>query len=65
MSEFIRVRFKDTGTEQSVPRPTAVDKDAYTVLREDATDRNGRVLAPKFPAQDKSGQKAATTKKES
>lgn len=60
MPDFIRVRFKDTGTEQSIPKPTAVDTDAYKVLDEDATDRNGRVLAPKFPAKNKTGQKAAT-----
>lgn len=65
MSDFIRVRFADSKTEQSIPRPTAIDEDAYVVLDEPATDRNGRLLPPKFPAQNKSGQKAATTKKES
>lgn len=62
MSDWIRVRFKDTKTEQSIPRPVAIDEDAYTVLDEAATDRNGRPYAPKFPAKNKSGQKAATEK---
>lgn len=46
MPEFIRVRFKDTGTEQSIPRPTALDTEAYEVLDEDAVDQNLRVLPP-------------------
>lgn len=62
MPEFIRVRVKDTGTEQTIAKPTAVDPDVYEVLRESATDHNGRPLPPKFPAKNKSGQKAATEK---
>lgn len=62
MPEFIRVRFKDSKTEQTIPAPVAVDEDAYTVLDEDATDHNGRALPPKFPTKSKSGQKAATEK---
>ena len=46
MPEFIRVRFRDSGTEQSIPKPTAVDSDAYEVLDEDAVDHNLRVLPP-------------------
>ena len=46
MPEFIRVRFRDSGTEQSIPRPTAIDSDAYEVLDEDAVDRNLRVRPP-------------------
>lgn len=65
MPDFIRVRFKDSGTEQSIPTPTVVDKDAYTVLKEDAADRNGRPLAPKFPAKNTTGQKANTPKENS
>lgn len=49
MSEFIRVRFRDSGTEQSIPTPAAVDNDAYEVLEEDATDHNGRVFDPVIP----------------
>lgn len=59
MSDWIRVRFKDSGTEQSIPRPTALDSDAYEVLDEPAVDHNERVLAPNFPAKNKTGQKAA------
>lgn len=62
MTDFIRVRFKDSGTEQSIPRPVTLDNDAYTVLKEDGADRNGRPYAPKIPANTKSGQKAATEK---
>jgi hypothetical protein len=65
MPEFIRVRWNDSGTEQSIPEPTAIDEDAYTVLKEDAVDRNGRVLPSKFPVKNKSGQKAATEKEKS
>lgn len=65
MPDFIRVRFTDSGTEQSIPRPVALDEDAYTVLDEDAVDHNGRVLDPKFPTKSKSGQKAATEKENS
>lgn len=65
MSDFIRIRFKDSKTEQSVPRPTALDLEAYDVLDEDAVDLNGQPLAPKFPAPSKPGQKATTTEKES
>jgi hypothetical protein len=50
MPEFIRVRFKDSGTEQSIPRPPAIDEDAYDVLDGDATDKNGRVLPPVLQA---------------
>lgn len=65
MPEFIRVRFKDSGTEQTVPKPSAVDPKVVEVLDEPATDKNGRPLAPKFPAPTKTGQKAATpTEKE-
>ena len=46
MPEFIRVRFKDSGTEQSIPKPVAVDEDAYEVLDQAAVDHNLRVLPP-------------------
>jgi hypothetical protein len=62
MPEFIRVRVKDTGTEQTIAKPAAVDPAAYEVLKEAATDSNGRALPPKFPEKSKSGQKAATEK---
>lgn len=65
MPEFIRVRFKDSKTEQSIPRPVVVDEDAYEVLEEDAVDHNDRVLPPTFPTKSKSGQKAATEKENS
>lgn len=61
--EFIRVRFKDSGTEQSIAKPTAIDEDAYTVLDEDAVDYNGRLIEPQVKS--KTGQKAATTKEKS
>lgn len=48
MPEYIRVRFKDSKTEQSIARPSAIDTDAYEVLEEKATDRNGRLLPPKI-----------------
>lgn len=46
MTDWIRVRYHDSGTEQSIPKPPAVDSDAYEVLDEDAVDRNLRVLPP-------------------
>lgn len=46
MPDFIRVKFKDSGTEQSIPRPVAIDQDAYTVLDKDAVDHNDRPLPP-------------------
>lgn len=46
MPEFIRVRFRDSGTEQSIAKPPAIDEDAYEVLDEDAVDHNGRLLDP-------------------
>lgn len=64
MTDFIRVRFRDSGTEQSIPRPTAIDTDAYEVLEADAVDHNLRTIAPKFPARKNksTGQKADTEK---
>lgn len=62
MPNFIRVRFHDSGTEQSIPEPVAIDTDAYEVLDEAAVDHNLRVLPPKFPAKTKTGQKATTEK---
>jgi hypothetical protein len=47
--EFIRVRVKDSGTEQTIAKPSAIDPAVYEVLDEDAVDHNGRPLAPKFP----------------
>lgn len=47
--EFIRVRVKDSGTEQTIAKPPAVDPELYEVLDEPAVDHNGRPLAPKFP----------------
>lgn len=49
MPEFIRVRYHDSGTEQSIPKPPAIDTDAYEVLDEAAADRNLRVLPPVIP----------------
>lgn len=46
MPEFIRVRFRDSGTEQSIPTPSAIDSDAYEVLDEPAVDHNERILPP-------------------
>lgn len=60
MTNWIRIRWNDSGTEQSIPEPVVLDKDAYTVLKDDALDHNGRPVPPKFKS--KSGQKAATEK---
>jgi hypothetical protein len=49
MPEFIRVRVKDSGTEQTIAKPTAVDPEIYEVLDEDAVDYNDRPLPPVFP----------------
>lgn len=65
MPKFIRVRWNDSGTEQSIPEPVALDEEAYTVLKDDAVDHNGRPLPPKIPVKNKSGQKAATEKEKS
>lgn len=62
MPEFIRVRFKDSKTEQTIVKPHSLDEEAYTVLKRDAVDGNGDPLPPVFPEQNKSGQKAATEK---
>lgn len=62
MPEFIRVRFKDSKTEQTIVAPHELDEESFTVLKEDAVNENGDPLPPKFPAQDKTGQKAATAK---
>lgn len=48
MPEFIRVRWNDSGTEQTIPKPVAIDEDAYTVLKDEPTDRNGRPVPPKL-----------------
>ena len=47
MPEFIRVRFKDSGTEQTIAKPAAIDTSLMEVLDEDALDRNQRPLPPK------------------
>ena len=47
MPEFIRVRFKDSGTEQTIARPAAIDTSLMEVLDEDALDRSQRPLPPK------------------
>lgn len=66
MPEFIRVRVKDSGTEQTIAKPTAVDPEVYDVLNEDAVDSNDRPLPPKFPTTPKNGSgEKAGTKKES
>lgn len=62
MPDYIRVKFTDSKTEQTIVKPHAIDEDAYTVLDAEAVDLNGDPLPPKFPATNKSGQKAATQK---
>ena len=47
MPDFIRVRFKDSGTEQTIARPHAIDPELMEVLDEGAVDRNQRPLPPK------------------
>ena len=47
MPEFIRVRFKDSGTEQTIAKPAAIDTSLMEVLDEDALDRRQRPLPPK------------------
>lgn len=60
MPEFIRVRVKDSGTEQTIAKPSAIDEERFEVLKESAVDSNGRPLPPKFPAKkNKSGREAA------
>jgi len=44
MPEFIRVRVKDSGTEQTIPKPDVVDEDAYEVLDKESVDHNGDPL---------------------
>ena len=46
MPEFIRVRFKDSGTEQTIAKPPAIDPALMEVLDDDAVDRNQRPLPP-------------------
>ena len=59
MPEFIRVRIKDSRTECTIAKPSALDPERYELLKEDATDSNGRPLPPKFPAKkNKSGREA-------
>lgn len=59
MPEFIRVRIKDSGTECTIAKPSAINPKTHEVLDEDATDSNGRPLPPKFPAKkNKSGREA-------
>lgn len=65
MPEFIRIRFQDSKTEQSIAKPTVIDEDAYVVLDEPAEDANGRPLPPKFASTTKPGQTAATEKESS
>ena len=36
MPEFIRVRFKDSGTEQTIARPHAIDPELMEVLDDEA-----------------------------
>lgn len=55
MPEFIRVRVKDSGTEQTMAKPEALDPDVYELLDEPTHDRNGHVLPPKFPDQPSAG----------
>ena len=62
MPEFIRVRIKDSGTEQTIAAPETVDPEVYDVLKEDAVDSNGRALPPKFPEKSKSGKTAGNEK---
>ena len=46
MPEFIRVRFKDSGTEQTIAKPSTIDPELMEVLEDDAVDYNLRVLPP-------------------
>jgi hypothetical protein len=46
MPDFIRVRFKDSGTVQTIAKPSAIDDEAFEVLDEDAVDHNGRPFPP-------------------
>lgn len=62
MPEFIRVRVKDSGTEQTIAKPAAVDPKVYEVLDEPTHDRSGHILPPKFPAKKAAAKKAAAKK---
>ena len=44
--EYIRVRVKDSGTEQTMAKPSALDPEVYELLDEPATDVSGRPLPP-------------------
>ena len=46
MPEFIRVRFKDSGTEQTIAKPRAIDPELMEVLDGEAVDHNQRELPP-------------------
>ena len=46
MPEFIRVRFKDSGTEQTIVKPHAIDPEVMEVLDGEAVDHNQRPLPP-------------------
>lgn len=64
MPEFIRVRVKDSGTEQTIAKPSALDTDVYEVLDEPALDHSERPLPPKFPEKKSKSGQSATTEKE-
>lgn len=59
MPEFMRVKWRDSGTEQSIPKPgdpDAIDHEAYEVLDGDATDYNGREIDPVLPGEEPPGE---------
>ena len=49
MPDYIRVRFRDSGTVQTIAKPSAIDPEVMELLDEEATDPNGRPLAPVVP----------------
>lgn len=46
MPEYIRVRWADSGTEQTIVKPPAHDQDAFEVLDAEAVNENGDPLPP-------------------
>lgn len=49
MTDYVRVRDNDTGHHLSVPAEAVKNNpSAYSVLKQDAVDRAGRPLPPKF-----------------
>lgn len=51
MTEFVRVKQKETGHELSVPTSHAEASDGYSIVDKPAVDSAGRPLPPKYREQ--------------